>query len=99
MYYAVLQGDDEWSSRREGTVIEARTTCEESVMQTENGDGASTSVYVTICVTTISTISISSNAQVEKVKKFIYTDWTKYLVNQQPICTINAQVRLTLERF
>ena len=63
---------------------------EESVMQ------ASTSIYGTTCVTTI---SLTSNTQLEKVKKFAYTGWTKYLVNQQLYCTRNAQVRLTLERF
>ena len=47
----------------------------------------------------MTTISISPNTQLEKVKKFPYTGWTKYLVNQQLYCTRNAQVRLTLERF
>ena len=61
-----------------------------------DGDRASTSVYGTTCVTTI---SLTSNTQLEKVKKFAYTGWTKYLVNQQLYCTRNALVRLTLERF
>ena len=33
MYYDVVQGDGEWSSGREGAVIEARTARKESVRQ------------------------------------------------------------------
>ena len=39
MYYGVLQRDGEWSSGREGTVIGARTACEESVMQAIDVEG------------------------------------------------------------
>ena len=98
--YAVLRRDGDGSSRRKGTEIGARTAreefCHAGYRHDGDGYGASDSVYGTTCVTTI---SISSNTQLEKVKKFAYTGWTKYLVNQQPYCTINAQVQLTLERF
>ena len=43
----------------------------------KDGYGASTSVYGTTCVTAV---SLTSNTQLEKGKKFAYTGWTKYLV-------------------
>ena len=74
------------SSGRKGTVIGAQTTreefCHAGHRPDEDGYGASDSFYGTTCVTTI---SISSNTQLEKVKKFAYTGWTKYLVNQKTI--------------
>ena len=33
------------------------------------------------------------NLPMEEVKKFAYTGWAKYLVNQQLYCTRNAQGR------
>ena len=47
----------------------------------------------------MTTVSLSSNTQLEEVKNFAYTGWTKYLVNRHLHSTRNAQVRLTLERF
>ena len=47
------------------------------------------------------TVLLSSNTQLEEVKKFAYTGWTKCLVKSAIIqySTRNAQVRLTLKRF
>ena len=43
---------------------------------------ASTSVYGTTCV---ATVLLSSNTQLEEVKKFAYTGWTKCLVKPATI--------------
>ena len=61
-------------------MIGAQTDREELDMQAidvKRTVRASESVYGTNCV---ATVLLSSNTQLEKVKEFAYTGWTKYLV-------------------
>ena len=74
------------ASERRGKVIGARTAREESChaghRRGEDGYGASTSVYGTTCVTSV---SLSSNTKLEEVKKLAYTGWNRYLVKSETI--------------
>ena len=92
------------SSGRKGTVMEAWTAHEEFCQagHRRDGDGyrASDSVYGTTCVPLS---LLSSNTQLEKVKKFAYTDWTKYVVNPETImynkCTGTIDIGKILEEL
>ena len=63
-----------------------------------DGYGASDSVYGTTC---LPLSLLSSNTQLEKVKKFAYTGWIKYLVNPATImnhkCTGTIDIGKILE--